>query len=194
MMETNGNPPAAGVYVRFGKPILDRLLGLLLAIITLPVVAVLLVMAWIAFGWPPLARVTRTGRGDRRFNLYRINTRKDYQTDLRGRHLRLSSLLRSTSLDELPQLWNVVLGHMSLVGPRPLDPVTALQLEKDAARRHGARPGLTGPWQLEARGDGRRLTDHISLDLEYLENISFFSDLILLIRTVPVLFRRREEV
>jgi len=193
-MEPNEPPLAAGVYARFGKPILDRVLGLVLAILTLPVVVVLLVMAWIAFGWPPLARVRRTGRNNRRFNLYRVNTRKDYQTDLRGRHLRLSSLLRSTSLDELPQLWNVVLGRMSLVGPRPLDPATARQLEKDAARRHGARPGLTGPWQLEARGDGRQLTDHISLDLAYVENISFFGDLALLIRTLPVLFRKREEV
>jgi lipopolysaccharide/colanic/teichoic acid biosynthesis glycosyltransferase len=193
-MEPTELPLAAGAYARFGKPILDRVLGLVLALLTLPVVVILLVRSWIAFGWPPLARVSRTGRNDRRFNLYRINTRKDFQTDLRGHHLRLSSLLRSTSLDELPQLWNVVLGHMSLVGPRPLDPVTALQLEKDAARRHGARPGLTGPWQLEARGDGRRLTDHISVDLAYVENISFFGDLALLFRTLPVLFRKREEV
>ena len=193
-MEPTGATQAAGLYARFGKPILDRVLGLILAILTLPVVVVLLVMSWIAFGWPPLVRVSRTGRGRRRFNLYRVNTRKDYQTDLRGRHLRLSSLLRSTSLDELPQLWNVVLGHMSLVGPRPIDPVTALQFEKDAARRHSARPGVTGPWQLEARGDGRNLTDHIALDLAYVENISFLTDLGLLLRTVPALFRHREEV
>lgn len=187
-------PLAPGAYARFGKPILDRVLGLVLALLTLPVVVVLLVRSWIAFGWPPLARVSRTGRNDRRFNLYRINTRKDFQTDLRGQHLRLSSLLRSTSLDELPQLWNVVLGHMSLVGPRPLDPVMALKLQKDAAPRHGARPGLTGPWQLDARGDGRRLTDNISVDLAYVENISFFGDLALLFRTLPVLFKEREEV
>jgi lipopolysaccharide/colanic/teichoic acid biosynthesis glycosyltransferase len=193
-METDANHSPGGFYARIGKPVFDRIVGLILAILTLPVVVVLLVMAWIAFGWPPLARVTRNGRDNRRFNLYRINTRKDYQTDLRGRHLRLSSLLRATSLDELPQLWNVVLGHMSLVGPRPLDPVTALELEKDATRRHGARPGVTGPWQLEARGDGRQLTDHIELDLAYVENISFLSDLVFLVRTVPALFRHREEV
>jgi lipopolysaccharide/colanic/teichoic acid biosynthesis glycosyltransferase len=190
-METDVN---TSFYARFGKPLLDRLVGLILAILTLPLVAVLLVMAWITFGWPPLSRQSRMGRGGRRFNLYRINTRKDYQTDLRGRNLRMSNWLRSTSLDELPQLWNVVLGHMSLVGPRPLDPVTALQLEQDAARRHGARPGLTGPWQLEARGDGRDLLEHIEVDLAYVEGISFGTDLVLLARTVPTLFRRREEV
>ena len=162
----NGTINVTGFYPRFGKPLLDRLLGLLLAIITLPVVAVLLVMAWRAFGWPPLARVSRIGRNGRRFNLYRVNTRKDYQTDLRGRHLRLSSWLRSTSLDELPQLWNVVRGHMSLVGPRPLDPVVAR----------------------------RDLLEHIEVDLAYVEGISLGTDLWLLLRTVPVLFRHREEI
>ncbi len=193
-MATDGNNSPAGIYARIGKPILDRLVGLIVAILTLPVVAVLLAMAWIAFGWPPLARVSRAGRGGKRFNLYRVNTRKDHQTDLRGRHLRLSSFLRSTSLDELPQLWNVVLGHMSLVGPRPLDPVMALRLEKDSARRHTARPGVTGPWQLEARGDGRHLTDHLALDLAYVDTISLIGDLAILIRTLPALFRAREEI
>lgn len=185
-------PP--GIYARFGKPILDRVAGVVLALVTLPIVLVMLIMAWIAFGWAPLRRRSRVGRNGRHFNLYRIKTRWDHRTDLRGRHLRLSRWLRSTSLDELPQLWNVVLGHMSLVGPRPLDPVTALELDDDASRRQAARPGLTGPWQLGARGDGRRLTDYLSLDLAYVETISFRTDLIILARTVPALFRHREDV
>ena len=102
-METDVNPSPAGAYARFGKPVLDRIVGLILAVAILPVVLVLLVMGWIAFGWPPLLRTTRDGRNGTRFNLYRVNTRKDFQTDLRGRHLRLSRWLRSTSLDELPQ-------------------------------------------------------------------------------------------
>jgi lipopolysaccharide/colanic/teichoic acid biosynthesis glycosyltransferase len=180
--------------VRFGKPLLDRVVGLILGILTLPLVLVLLVVSWIAFGWPPLLRTTRAGRNDRRFNLYRVNTRKDYHTDLRGRHLRLSRGLRSTSLDELPQLWNVVLGHMSLVGPRPLDPVTAFEIEDIAPLRHAVRPGLTGPWQLSARGDGRRLVDNLSLDLAYVEAISLRTDLRILARTLPTVIRRREDV
>ena len=118
-METDVTASPRSVYTRLGKPLLDRLAGLVLALITLPVLVVLLVMALAAFGWPPLLRTSRIGRNDTRFNLYRINTRKDYQTDLRGRNLRFSLWLRRTSLDELPQLWNVALGHMSLVGPRP---------------------------------------------------------------------------
>lgn len=188
------NPSPAGGYARFGKPILDRIVGIIFAVLTLPVVLVLLIMAWIAFGWPPLLRTTRAGRHGTRFNLYRVNTRKDYQTDLRGRHLRLSRMLRSTSLDELPQLWNVALGHMSLVGPRPIDPVTAVELDDEESLRHTARPGLTGPWQLEARGDGRHLTDDLSLDLAYVEGISLTKDLGILARTLPTILHHREDV
>jgi lipopolysaccharide/colanic/teichoic acid biosynthesis glycosyltransferase len=193
-METDVDPARSGAYARFGKPLLDRIVGLTLALLTLPVVLVLLALAWNAFGWPPLQRVARVGRHGTRFNLFRVNTRRSYHTDLRGRHLRLSRWLRSTSLDELPQLWNVVRGHMSLVGPRPIDPVMARQLDDAASRRHAARPGLTGPWQLSARGDGRHLLDHLSLDLAYVEDISFWKDLIILARTVPTLFRHREDV
>ena len=179
-------------YARVGKPTFDRFLGLILAVLTLPAVLLLLVLAWGAFGWPPLQRMGRIGRYGRRFNLYRINTRKDHQTDLRGRRLRLSSWLRRTSLDELPQVWNVVLGHMSLVGPRPLDPVVAEEL--NLRQRHLARPGLTGPWQIDARGDGRAVTDNLAIDQSYLQTMSFGRDMVLLARTLPALVRRREEV
>lgn len=193
-MDVDANPSPTGVYARFGKPVLDRIVGLILALVTLPVVLVLLVRAWVAFGSPPLLRTTRVGRNGTNFKLYRINTRKDDQTDLRGRHLRLSRWLRSTSLEELPQLWNVVFGHMSLVGPRPIDPVTAIKLEDAASGRHVARPGLTGPWQLEARGDGRHLLDDLSLDLAYVAGISLATDLGILARTLPTVLRHREEV
>lgn len=192
VMETDVTASPRGAYARFVKPLSDRLIGLLLAIVTLPLVLVLLVMALVAFGWPPLLRTSRVGRNNTRFNLYRINTRKDYQTDLRGRNLRLSSWLRRTSLDELPQLWNVAFGHMSLVGPRPLHPFQAAD-ETDLGRRHGVKPGLTGRWQIEARGDGRNLLDHIAIDLDYLEHLSLRQDLAILVRTVPTLFREREE-
>ena len=192
-METDVTAPPESVYARFGKPLLDRLVGLVLAVFTLPILIVLLVMALGAFGWPPVLRTSRIGRRGTRFNLYKINTRKDHQTDLRGRNMRFSLWLRRTSLDELPQLWNVALGHMSLVGPRPLPPFQAAGEDADLNRRHSLRPGLTGPWQVDARGDGRHLTDHLEVDLAYLENLSFRRDLALLARTVPTLIRHREE-
>ncbi len=193
-MKTDLDRAQLSAYARFAKPILDRIGGLVLTVLTLPLVLVLITMSWVAFGWAPVERVARMGRNGRRFNLYRVNTRKDHQTDLRGRQLRLSRWLRSTSLDELPQVWNVTLGHLSLVGPRPLDPVTASELNGEVTRRHLVRPGLTGPWQLHARGDGRILTEHLAVDLDYLDRVSLLTDLGILLRTLPALIRHREQV
>ena len=193
-METDRATSPQTFYARFGKPILDRLVGIALAVVTLPILMLMLGMAWLAFGWPPLLRTSRIGRNNTRFNLYRINTRKNYQTDLRGRSLRLSRFLRRTSLDELPQLWNVAFGHMSLVGPRPLHPLQGLDLEPGVDQRHLVRPGLTGRWQVEARGDGRDQLDHLDIDLAYLKGVSLGRDLTIMARTVPALVRGHEEV
>ncbi len=98
-MKTDLDRAQLSAYARFAKPILDRIGGLVLTVLTLPLVLVLITMSWVAFGWAPVERVARMGRNGRRFNLYRVNTRKDHQTDLRGRQLRLSRWLRSTSLE-----------------------------------------------------------------------------------------------
>jgi len=181
-------------YQRIGKPAFDLTIGLFLSAVTFPALVILLVLAWIGFGWPPLVRVRRVGRKGRPFSLYRVNTRKDHRTDLRGRRLRLSLWLRRTSLDELPQLWNVMLGRMSLVGPRPLPPLDAAELDTPVPRRRQiARPGLTGPWQVFARGDGRDLSNHLDVDLAYVESITFRRDLAILASTLPAVLRYRED-
>lgn len=194
VMEEATSIPSRTIYAQYGKPLLDRFVGVLLTILTLPVVIVLLLTAWAVFGWPPLNRSVRIGRRGKHFNLYRINTHHNRTVDLRGRRLRYSAFVRRTSLDELPQVWNVALGHMSLVGPRPLDPGTADELPGSLRQRHAARPGLTGPWQVEARGDGRDLPDHVAVDLSYVKQISFSGDMSLLLRTIPALMKHRETV
>jgi lipopolysaccharide/colanic/teichoic acid biosynthesis glycosyltransferase len=188
-------PPAARTrttYARFVKPVLDRTLGLVGALVTLPLLLVLVIAAWNSFGWPPIYRAAHVGRTGKRFNLYRINTRIDYETDLRGPRRRLSHWLRATSLDELPQLWNVALGHMSLVGPRPLHPMVAIELDELGELRSQAKPGLTGRWQVEARGDGRGLDDAVEVDIAYLAEMSLLTDLKILARTPLALIRARE--
>ena len=194
MMEDDRTTPLRTFYSRYGKTVFDRIVGIVLAVLTLPVVAVLLVTSATLFGWPPLHRMPRIGRRGQRFDLYRISTSRDNGNDLRGRRLRYSAFIRRTSLDELPQIWNVALGHMSLVGPRPLDPMAADELSAVLRQRNAARPGLTGPWQVEARGDGRRLLEHVDVDLAYVREISLRRDLALLVRTVPALFQHRETV
>jgi lipopolysaccharide/colanic/teichoic acid biosynthesis glycosyltransferase len=103
---------------------------------------------------------------------------------------RLGALLRKWSLDELPQLWNVLCGDMSLVGPRPalLD---QMHLYGSLARYYYAvRPGITGPWQVGARGDGG-FERRIELDCQYVQQLGFWSDLWLLLRTFPAVLSAR---
>ena len=93
--------------------------------------------------------------------------------------------LRKTSLDELPQLFNVIKGEMSLVGPRPEMPFLAEHYEPWENQRHFVRPGMTGLWQLSPRRQGA-IREGISVDLEYIENLSFWNDFKILIRTFKV--------
>ncbi len=93
--------------------------------------------------------------------------------------------LRKTSLDELPQLFNVIKGEMSLVGPRPEMPFLAEHYESWENQRHLVRPGMTGLWQLSPRRQGA-IREGISVDLEYIENLSFWNDFKILIRTFKV--------
>jgi exopolysaccharide biosynthesis polyprenyl glycosylphosphotransferase len=105
------------------------------------------------------------------------------------RATRPGRLLRAASIDELPQLWNVVRGEMSLVGPRPALPSEAAQFGADLNRRHAVRPGITGLWQVEAR-DSARFEDLERHDLFYVENWSVLLDLGLLVRTSSGVFSR----
>jgi lipopolysaccharide/colanic/teichoic acid biosynthesis glycosyltransferase len=102
----------------------------------------------------------------------------------------VGALLRRTSLDELPQLLNVLLGHMSLVGPRPLPVIETRALTGPHRRRLSMRPGITGLWQVSGRND-LGFDEWMALDLQYVDNWSFVLDLGLLARTVPALLSRR---
>jgi lipopolysaccharide/colanic/teichoic acid biosynthesis glycosyltransferase len=93
--------------------------------------------------------------------------------------------LRRFSLDELPQLWNVLIGEMSLVGPRPPVPGEVSMYERRSRRRLSMRPGLTCTWQVSGRNEIRDFESWVKLDLEYIDNWSLAGDLLLLFRTIP---------
>ena len=99
----------------------------------------------------------------------------------------IGGFLRTTSLDELPQLWNVLRGEMSLVGPRPL-PVDEIRRINDPAhrRRLSVKPGLTCLWQISGRNEVSSFKEWVRLDLEYIDNWSFWLDLKILLKTIPV--------
>jgi lipopolysaccharide/colanic/teichoic acid biosynthesis glycosyltransferase len=98
---------------------------------------------------------------------------------------RVGRVLRRFSLDELPQLWNVFIGEMSLVGPRPPIPGEVSLYERRSRRRLSMRPGLTCTWQVSGRNDIQDFDSWVKLDLEYIDNWSLLGDLFLLFRTIP---------
>jgi lipopolysaccharide/colanic/teichoic acid biosynthesis glycosyltransferase len=105
---------------------------------------------------------------------------------------RMGRFLARWSLDELPQLWNIAAGQMSLIGPRPVEPPIAASYEPWQYERFQIRPGLTGLWQITARGDGRFMHHHTEVDLAYARHVSLGVDVRILWRTLPVWARLRE--
>ena len=192
-----------GVYGRYVKPVLDRLGGVVLSILTLPVVVLLMVIIRVWMGPPALFTQDRVGKNGRVFALYKLRTmrhdrrngpakwdgperRQCHKTPNDPRHTKLGAFLRKWSLDELPQFWNVARGHMSLVGPRPeLVEIVETKYEPWQPQRHPVEPGITGLWQVSARDDDRLMYEHTDIDLRYLESITFLGDLKILLLTVP---------
>ena len=99
---------------------------------------------------------------------------------------RLGSFLRKTSLDELPQLWNVLMGDMSLVGPRPPLPVEVQRYDNWQRRKLSMRPGVTCLWQINGRNNIKNFNDWVKLDLSYIDNWSLGLDWKILLKTIPV--------
>lgn len=139
----------------------------------------------------------RCGLGERPFTLIKFRTMKDIY-DSSGKLLpdsmrltKLGELLRFFSLDELPNLTNVLLGHMSIVGPRPLPIRYLASMNKLQRNRYSVRPGITGLAQVSGRNE-LLWTKKISLDLVYVEKISLFIDLKIIFRTLLVLFGANE--
>ena len=195
---------------------LKRAFDLLVAGVALvalsPLMAVVGLIVKLESPGPVLFRQPRVGRGGRPFTMYKFRTMPanpqeaeasapvpqvsdftDYVFDpLYGgrRYTRVGGLLRSASLDELPNLYNVLRGDLSIVGPRPEVPELVAQYPPEYQRRHAVRPGITGLAQVNGRGD---LTYHEAMvyDLEYVEQHSFLRDVAILLQTVPTVLGRR---
>ena len=197
----------SGFYARLGKSVFDRVTASVLLVLASPVLLAVTFLVALSLGRPILLRQERVGLGGRTFGMLKFRTmepdrrvaqrpfpgpdrRVTHKTDRDPRHTPVGRVLRRLSLDELPQLWNVVRGDMSLVGPRPELTHLVERYEPWQHQRHLVRPGLTGLWQTTARGTGM-LTEFVHLDLEYIRKLSMRNDLVLLLRTVPVLLRPR---
>jgi lipopolysaccharide/colanic/teichoic acid biosynthesis glycosyltransferase len=194
-----------GVYATVVKPVFDRVIGLCIFIVLLPLIAVVALVVRFSLGSPVLFRQRRVGLSGRQFDVYKFRTmgrdrrsqRVEISTDRRRthkskddpRHTRIGRFLRKWSLDELPQLWNIVRGDMSLVGPRPELVDIVARYEPWQHQRHLVRPGLTGLWQVSERGTGM-MHLHTDVDLEYIRKIGFLTDVRILLQTLPAVLRR----
>jgi len=187
--------PVGTLYRRFGKSLLDRIAAAAGLVVLSPVLAgVALGVRW-KLGSPVLFRQTRPGLGGRPFEMVKFRTMTDAR-DASGALLpdaeRLppfGRFLRSTSLDELPELWNVLRGDMSLVGPRPLLMQYLPLYTPEQVRRHEVRPGVTGWAQVNGR-NALSWEEKFALDVWYVANQSLGLDLRILAATVRQVVRR----
>ncbi len=183
-------------YVRRGKRLVDIVGSLLLLVVTAPVMLVVALLVWTTLGRPVFFVQQRPGFGGRPFRLVKFRTMPDTR-DPHGRVLpdrdRLTGmgrLLRSLSLDELPELLNILRGEMSLVGPRPLLMAYLPRYTPEQARRHEVLPGLTGWAQVNGR-NALTWTDKFRLDVWYVDHVSLWLDVQILARTVAQVLRRQ---
>lgn len=177
------------------KRILDRAVSLLLLVILSPLLAAVVLLVWATMGRPILFRQTRSGLGGRPFRIIKFRTMAN-KWDASGRDLpdevRLTALgrfLRATSIDELPELWNVFRGEVSLVGPRPLLMQYLCRYSPEQARRLDVLPGITGWAQIHGRND-LSWEEKFALDVWYVDNWSLSLDFRILLRTVWQVLKR----
>ena len=177
------------------KRIMDFLVSALSIIILSPVLIVLAILVRIKLGGPVIFRQERPGLNGKIFKLYKFRTMtdaKDESGNLLDDEYRLTGFgkkLRATSLDELPELYNILKGDMSIVGPRPLL-VKYLPLYSDEQRRrHDVRPGLTGLAQVSGR-NAITWTEKFSKDIEYVDNISLGLDISIFFRTIYCVLKK----
>ena len=196
-------PKTRNSYDRFVKPAIDRVAAAVLILVLSPVMLAVALTVWIALGSPVIIRQPRVGREGRVFPMIKFRTmhpdrrreqrpvpphkdnRLTHKSAHDPRHTAVGRFLRRASLDELPQLINVLFGHMSLVGPRPeLSRVVESIYQPWQLRRHAVKPGITGLWQVTRRTEGNAdMHLHTQDDLEYIDRQSLWLDLSILVRT-----------
>ena len=188
-----------GPYERFIKRPLDCLLATCAFIVFSPVIGMTAILVGIKLGSPVIFKQERPGKDEKIFRLYKFRTMTD-QRDAEGNLLpddiRLTPFgkkLRSTSLDELPELLNIIKGDMALVGPRPLLVKYLPYYKEDERKRHSVRPGLTGLAQVNGRNN-LGWDSRLNMDVEYVNNISFIGDLVIMGKTITKVLKHDDVV
>lgn len=183
-------------YRRVFKPLLDRFLAVGLGLLGLPVIALIACVVRLRIGAPVLFRQPRIGFREQGFDLLKFRSMTDAR-DASGtllpdskRLMPLGAFLRAASLDEIPQLWNVVKGDMSLIGPRPLLPQYLPRYSARQRRRHELKPGITGWTQVRGR-NSLTWEERFELDIWYVDHCSAVLDMKILCMTVIAVMSRK---
>jgi exopolysaccharide biosynthesis polyprenyl glycosylphosphotransferase len=194
------------VYVVTIKPFLDACVAALLLLVLSPVLAAIALAIRLSSHGPVLFRQQRIGQHGQPFTVYKFRTmtpdrrardervafperRQRHKTEADPRVTRVGRVLRRASLDELPQLLNVLRGEMSLVGPRPELPRIVARYEPWQHERHLVRPGITGWWQVNGRSD-LPMHEHTELDIDYIRRVSPWLDFVILLKTARAVVSR----
>lgn len=177
------------MYAKYIKRILDLILSLMALIVLMPLMIIIGILVRINLGSPIIFKQKRPGKNEKIFTLYKFRTMTD-KRDIDGNLLpdeyrltKFGKFLRSTSLDELPELINIIKGDMAIVGPRPLLVEYLPYYTEEEKHRHDVRPGLTGLAQVNGR-NAISWEEKLKYDTEYIKKISFYSDLKIIFKTI----------
>ena len=183
------------MYDKYVKRLIDIILSLLAIVILSPVLIVVAILVRVKLGSPILFKQARPGKNGKIFYLYKFRTmtdEKDENGQLLPDNVRLTKFgkfLRSTSLDELPEAFNILKGDMSVIGPRPLLVEYLPLYNEKQSRRHEVRPGLSGYAQVHGR-NAVSWKEKFDLDVEYVDNITFLGDVKIIVTTVLKAIKR----
>jgi len=184
-----------GIYRRFVKRPMDLILSLIAIIVLSPVFLIVALLVRTKLGSPVLFKQKRPGLNEEIFMMYKFRTmtdKRDENGSLLPDSVRLTKfgrLLRSTSLDELPELFNILKGDMSIIGPRPLLVQYLPLYNGHQKRRHEVRPGLSGLAQVRGR-NAISWEDKFNLDVKYVDSVSFVNDWKIIFSTIKKVFVR----
>lgn len=186
-------------YQRYGKRAIDLCLSLILLILFWWVLAIVALLVRFKLGSPVLFRQPRPGKDEKIFNLYKFRSmtdERDENGNLLPDEMRLTKFgkaLRATSLDELPEVFNIVLGEMAIIGPRPQLVRDMVFMTPEQRRRHCVRPGLSGLAQVNGR-NAIAWDDKLAYDLDYIEHITFAGDVAIFFKTLAKAFVKQEGI
>lgn len=185
------------MYAKYFKRVLDFLLSLIAIIVLSPILLIVAILVRVKLGSPVIFKQKRPGKNEKIFTLYKFRTMTD-EKDKEGNLLpdserltKFGKTLRSTSLDEILELFNILKGDMSIIGPRPLLVKYLPYYTEEERHRHDIRPGLTGLAQIHGR-NATGWSERFKYDVDYVNNITFLGDIKIIMKTIIKVIKKED--